>query len=97
MHQVVAARRVGRLGAQEFKGELAQLTWKIRFVEVLEWARGQVPYEHSGSQLGDLRLISGDGPGEDVNLDAPLGQALGYLDDVDVQAAGIASTWLLKR
>ena len=97
MHQVVPARRMRRLGAQQLKGELAELTGKIRFIQILERACGEVPYQYAGSQLGDLRLVAGYGPGEDVDLDAPLGQALGHLDDVHVEAACIASTWLLKR
>src|SRR5215469_18951689 len=97
MHQVVPAGRVRGLGAQEFEGELAELTRKIRFVEVLERACGQVPHQHAGSQFSDLWLVAGDGPGEDVNLDASLGQSSGHLDDVDIEAACIASTWLLKR
>ena len=53
--------------------------------------------EDAGRQLGDLRLVAGHRPGEDVDLDAPLSEALGDFDDVDVQTACVAGTWLLER
>ncbi len=54
-------------------------------------------YQHAGRQLSDLRLVPGYGPGEDVDLDAALGEPLGDLDDVDVKTARVAGPWLLKR
>jgi hypothetical protein len=40
VNQVVAARRVGRLGPQQLEGELAQLAGQVGLVEVLERPRG---------------------------------------------------------
>ncbi len=34
--------------------------------------------------------------GEDLDLDAEVGQALGSLDDVDVHAAGVAGSGLVE-
>ena len=53
--------------------------------------------QYARRQLGDLRLIAGYRPGEDVDLDAPLGESLGDLDHVNVEAARVAGPWLLER
>ncbi len=97
VHQVVPARRVGRLGAQHLQGELAQLGGQVGLVEFLERPGDHVPDQHAGSQLGDRRRVPADRAGEHLDLDAAGGQALGHLDDVHVQAAGIAGSWLVKR
>ena len=54
-------------------------------------------HQYAGRQLSYLGLVAGDRPGEDVDLDAPLGKALGHLDDIDVQTARVAGPRLLER
>ena len=54
-------------------------------------------YQHARRQLGYLRLVAGYRPGEDVDLDASLGQALGDLDHIDVKTACVAGPRLLER
>jgi hypothetical protein len=56
-----------------------------------------VPHQHARCQLGDLRLVTRDSPGEDVDLDTPLRQAPRDLDNVDIETACVASARLLKR
>jgi hypothetical protein len=53
--------------------------------------------QHAGRELDDWRLVSGDGPGEDVDLDASLGQELGDFHDIDVETTGIAGARLFER
>ena len=52
---------------------------------------------HPGRHLDDRRQVAGGGPGEDLHLDAGLGQPPGDLDDVDVHAAGVAGAGLVQR
>ncbi len=54
-----------------------------------------MPDQHARRQLRNLGLIAGDGPGEDVDLDAALGQSLGNFDHIHVKAASVAGSRLL--
>ncbi len=54
-------------------------------------------HQHAGGQLSHLGLLTGDRPGEDVDLHAALSEPSGYFDDVDVKAACVAGPRLLKR
>src|SRR5690606_31269424 len=56
-----------------------------------------VPDEDARRELDDRGHRPAGGAGEDVDLDAPGGEALGHLDDVDVHPARVAGTWLIKR
>jgi hypothetical protein len=97
VHEIVPAGRVRSLGPQQLEGELTELAGKIRFVEIFERPGGQMTDEDAGRELGDLRLVAGYRPGEYVNLDTPLGEALGDLNDVDIKTACVAGPWLLER
>jgi hypothetical protein len=59
-------------------------------------AGGHMPDQHAGGQLGDRRRIPRHGPGEDLHLGAPLGQPLGHLNDVDVEAPCVAGARLIE-
>jgi hypothetical protein len=56
-----------------------------------------VAYQYARRQLGDLRLIAGHSPGEDVDLDTSLGESLRDLDHVNVETARVAGPRLFKR
>jgi hypothetical protein len=84
-------------GAEQLECELAQLAGEIGLIKIFEWTRWQVPHQYARSQLGHVRLIARDGPGEDVDFDATGGEALGNLDHIDVKAARVAGPRLLKR
>ncbi len=96
MHEVVPARLVGGLGAQHLEGEVAQLGRQVGLVQLLERPGDHVPDKHAGSELGDRGGVPADRAGEHLDLDAPRGEPPGHLDDVHVQAAGVAGSWLVK-
>ena len=73
MNQVISAGRVRGLGPEQLEGELAQLAGQIVLVQVLERASGQMADQDARRELGHLRLVAGDRPGEDVHLDASCG------------------------
>jgi hypothetical protein len=56
-----------------------------------------MPDEYSGCQLRDLRLVARHGPGEDIDLNPALGEALRNFDHIHVKAACVAGSRLLKR
>src|SRR5690606_37481791 len=93
----VVARVVRRLDAQDAGGEAAQVPRKLGLVQFLEGAGDDVPDEDARRELDDRGHRPAGGAGEDVDLDAPGGEALGHLDDVDVHPARVAGTWLIKR
>jgi hypothetical protein len=97
VNQVISSGSVRGLGPEQLKGELAELTRQIVLVQVLERACGQVPDQDARRELGHLRLVAGNGPGEDVHLDAARGESLGDLDHIDVKAACVAGSRLFKR
>jgi len=97
VHEVVPAGGVGRLDAQRLEREVADLSRDVGLVELLERARRHVPDQYARGQLGDRRGVTGDGTGEDLDLGAAGGQPLRHLDHVDVQASGVAGSWLVER
>src|ERR1700719_2939551 len=78
-------------------GELADLGGQIGLVHLLERARHDAADEHPGYELGDRRRVAADRPGEDLHLGAEGGEPLGYLDHVNIEAAGVAGTRLVER
>jgi len=97
VQQVVPARfRLG-LGPEHLKGELAYLCGQVLLVELLERASGHAADQDPWDQLGQRRRVTADRPGEDLNLAAAGGKPLGNLDNVDVQASGVASARLIER
>ena len=60
VNQVIAAGRVGGLGAQQLEGELAQLARKVGLVQVLERAGGEMADHHAGRELRHRGLLAGD-------------------------------------
>jgi hypothetical protein len=97
VHEVVPARRVRRLDAEHLEGEVAYLGGDVRLVELFERPRGHVPDEDAGSQFGDRRGIPGDRSRKDLHLGTSLRQALGDLNDVDVEPSGVAGARLIER
>jgi len=95
--EVVPALRPGRLGAHDSLGEGAQLAGKVFLAQAFEGSGDDVADVDTWRQLCLHRKGAIGLAGEDLDLDAALGQALGDLDDVDVQAACIAGSWLLER
>ena len=53
--------------------------------------------QHARVHLDRRRQVAGRGPGEDLDRDAGVGQPLGRLDHVDVQAAGVAAAGRVQR
>lgn len=94
---VVEARLVLGLLAQDGSGEGAQLRGELLLAEALERAGADVAHRHARAHLDHRREVAGGGAGEDVDLDAAGGQAAGGLDDVDVHAAGVAGAGLVER
>ena len=94
---VVVARLVLGLLAQDGGGEGAQLGGELLLAEALERAGADVADRHARAHLDDRREVAGGGAGEDVDLDAAGGEAAGGLDDVDVHAAGVAGAGLVER
>jgi hypothetical protein len=97
VHDVVPARLVHGLGAQHAGGQRAQLGRQVVLAQPLERACREVADRHAGRELDDGREVAARGPGEHLDLDAQVGQALGGLDDVDVHAARVPGARLLER
>ena len=97
VHQVIPAGLRRGLGAQHLKRELAYLRGQVVLVELLERARRHAADQHAGGELGQRRRVPADRAGEDLHLGAARGEPLGHLDDVNVQAAGVASARLVER
>jgi hypothetical protein len=94
---VVEARLVLGLLAQDGGGEGAELRGELLLAEALERAGADVAHRHARAHLDHRREVAGGGAGEDVDLDAAGGKAAGGLDDVDVHAAGVAGAGLVER
>lgn len=96
VEQVVVAGLVARLGAQDAGREAAQVPGQLGLVQLLERPGDDVADEDAGGELDDGRQGPRRGAGEDVDLDAALGEPLGHLDDVDVHAARVAGPRLVE-
>ena len=96
VHDVVVTRLVGRFGPQHPGRESAQLGGQIVFVQTLERPRHHIAHQHTGGDPLDGRIGGRGGPGEDLYLDAPLGQVQRTLQHIDVHTPGIAGARLGK-
>ena len=90
VNQVVAARRVGGLGRSTSKVKWQSWPGRSALSRSSNGPAVRCRTSTPGRELGRRGHVAGDRAGEDVHLHAPLGQALGHLDDVDVQAACVA-------
>jgi hypothetical protein len=97
VHQVVPALGSGCLRAHDPLGERTQLAGKVFLGQSLERPGDDVADVDPGRQLRLDRQAAIGHPGEDLDLDASACEPLGDLDNVDVQAARIACSWLLQR
>ncbi len=95
--EVVVARPVTCLGAQHPVGEGAELGREVLLEQALVRPGGDVPDEHTGGELDGRRVVRADRPGEHLDLDVELGEALGQLDDVDVHPARVTGAGLVQR
>ncbi len=97
VHEVVVAERLGRLGAQHLAREHAQLRRQLALAQALEGAGMDVVHGDAVAR-GQHRLVPrGRRAGEDVDLDPGGGEPSRQLEDVDVQASGIAGAGLVER
>ncbi len=94
---VVVAVRLRSLGAQHLTREHAQLSGQLLLGQPLERPGGHVPHDHTVVERDDGRQPRARGTRKHVDLDALACQAPGQLDDVDVQAAGVAGARLVER
>ena len=97
VQHVVPALGAGGRRAHHPGGERAELARQVVLREALVRPRRDVPHRHARDQLDDRRDRPGRRPGEDVDLEAPRGQLLGDLGDVDVHAARVPGAGLLQR
>ncbi len=97
VYQVIAARCRRGLRAQHAQREVAELAGQGGLVQVLKRPGGQVPHENSRRELGHRRHVPGRRARENIYLHAAGCQALGNLHDINVQAARISGSRLLKR
>ena len=86
-----------RAGPHHPGGEGAELAGQVVLAEPLVGARGDVADDDARLHLDGGRQVGRRGAGEDLDLDAALGQLVGDLDDVDVHAARVTGARLLQR
>ncbi len=96
VHEVVPAGLHARLGAHDTRREGAQLAGKVVLRQSLERPGSDVPHQHPRRELDARRLVARGGPGEDLDLGAPLGHPACRLDDVHVHPPGIPRAGLLE-
>ena len=97
VQHVVPALGPGGRCAHHPGGERAELARQVGLPEALVRAGRDVPHRDARDQVHERRDRSRRGPGEDVDLDAPCGQLLGDLGDVDVHAARVPGAGLFQR
>ena len=96
VHGVVVPDGLAGLGAQHLAGEDTQLRRQLGLGEALERTGMDVADQDAVGGRDDGRQRGTGGPGEDVDLDALLGQSLRELEHVDIHATGIADAWLVE-
>lgn len=96
MHEIVVTGQMPGLLAQHLGGERAQLGRQVVLVQAFERPGHHTAYQHPGRCLLHRGHIRGGGPGEDLDLDPPLGQLERGLEDVDVHPARITGTGLCQ-
>ena len=97
VHEVIPALGPHRLGAQDARGDRAELAGEVFLREALIRTRHDVAHGDSGIDLDRGRLIAGGRAGEDVDLDAVVGESSRKLGDVDVHAARVTGAGLVER
>src|SRR5512132_4123436 len=83
-------------GAEDARGEGAQLARKILLSEPSVRPGGDVPDDHPGRHLYGRWKISTGRSGEDLDLGACGSHPFGELNDIDVHATGVAGAWLIE-